>query len=95
MSENDDTIQVPQSLTFEPLGYLANQSPTDDPGKLICFLLKLIFSRIFFCLDEPRQLDTYANELTTNIIKDASQTASRNRDENVDNTGMDNTNELK
>jgi hypothetical protein len=58
-------------------------------------LLKLIFPRIFFFLDEPQQLETYANELTTNIIKDASQTAGRNHDENFDNTEMDNTNELK
>jgi len=44
MSENDDTIQIPQPLTFEPLGYLADQPPTDDPGKLICFFVKINIS---------------------------------------------------
>jgi hypothetical protein len=35
-------------------------------------------------------VETYANELIINIIKDASQTASKNHDEN-----MDNANQLK
>jgi hypothetical protein len=38
-------------------------------------------------------VETYANELITNIIKDASQAASQNPSENFDNTGMNNTNE--
>ncbi len=40
-------------------------------------------------------METYANELITNIIKDASQVASQNPSENFDNTGMNNTNTLK
>jgi hypothetical protein len=43
MSENDNTVQASQSLTFEALGYLANQPPIDDPGKLICFYLNKYF----------------------------------------------------
>jgi hypothetical protein len=53
------------------------------------------FKEIFFLfsLDEPRPVEIYANELITNIIKDASQVASQNPSENFDNTGMNNTNE--
>ncbi|CAF3543761.1 unnamed protein product [Adineta steineri] len=36
--------------------------------------------------NEPQQMEIYADELTTNIIKDASKTASENHDENLDNT---------
>mgnify|MGYP006892768778 CR=1 FL=1 len=38
MSENDDTKPESQTLTFEPLGYLANESSQDDVGmNLFCF----------------------------------------------------------
>ncbi len=52
-------------------------------------------SSFLFSLDEPRPVETYANELITNIVKDASQEASQNPSENFDSTGIDNTNELK
>jgi hypothetical protein len=52
-------------------------------------------SSFLFSLDEPRPVETYANELITNIIKDASQAASQNPSENFDNTEMNNINELK
>ncbi len=85
MSENDHTIQPPQTLTFEPLGYLANDQSMSTSGRSIVLFSKNIFI-FWFPLDESRPLETYANELTTNIIKDASQTVSQNHNENMDNT---------
>lgn len=38
MSENDDTKPESQTLTFEPLGFLANETPQNDPSmNLFCF----------------------------------------------------------
>ena len=85
MSENDHTIQPPQTLTFEPLGYLANDQSMSASGRTIVFISNSVFIFWYF-LDESRPLETYANELTSNIIKDASQTVSQNHNENVDNT---------
>lgn len=47
MADNDDTEQVPKILTFEPLGYLANQSPSDDSTSMNIFLFKEICIYIF------------------------------------------------
>jgi hypothetical protein len=33
MSEHDHTIQSPQTLTFEPLGYLANDQSMSDTSR--------------------------------------------------------------
>ncbi|CAF4305472.1 unnamed protein product [Rotaria sp. Silwood2] len=75
MNENDDTTQAPQSLTLEPLSYLANNPLAGDPN-------------------DSRQMETYANDLTTNIITNASRVASGKHRESIDNTRMNNTNEL-
>lgn len=83
MSENENPVQAPQSSTFETLGYLVNHQFTDDSGKSFgCFSARW---RSCSSLGEPRPVETYANELITNIIKDASITASGNLDVNVDN----------
>ncbi|CAF3352469.1 unnamed protein product [Rotaria sp. Silwood1] len=44
--------------------------------------------------NEPQKMETYANNITTNIITDASRVASGKHHENIDNTGMDNSDGL-
>jgi len=42
MNESDDNIQASQSLTFEPLGYLANQESLNDTSISIVYLKEFL-----------------------------------------------------